>query len=259
MNECLSIRHFTCLWVEDLRREVRWWRAGGEVFIAVGDEWCQRVDVVGMLHHWDFIGLLMQKGKKKKQEKNRQREFMSRRRPLSSKHLSHSIQNTYSVTHQSYYACRGISLSLFQTVHCTWLLLVIVWKTCIEVNRPSSVNALHGKHHSLCVWPALWCNLDQHQGTLKSLADTCQDHYSHLVEERTVCSVQQEKQQCHQVQKSRQKPTNKHNQAKVNYVPINNWRHHLPLSLTAASWWEYGKQTHIVLHMTLTLQKHRIT
>lgn len=35
------------------------------------------------------------------------------------------------------------------------------------VNRPSCVNVLHGKHHSLCVWLALWCNLDQHQEALK--------------------------------------------------------------------------------------------
>lgn len=31
------------------------------MFIAVGDEGCQRVDMVGVLHHWDFIGLLMKK------------------------------------------------------------------------------------------------------------------------------------------------------------------------------------------------------
>ena len=48
----------TCLWVEDLWGEVWWRRARGEVFIAVGDEGRQWVDMVGMLHHWDFIGLL---------------------------------------------------------------------------------------------------------------------------------------------------------------------------------------------------------
>lgn len=52
-----SIRCFTCLWVEDLWGEVRWRRARGEVFIAVGDEGRQWVDMVSMLYHWDFIGL----------------------------------------------------------------------------------------------------------------------------------------------------------------------------------------------------------
>lgn len=52
-----SIRCFTCLWVKDLWGEVRWRRARGEVFIAVGDEGRQRVDMVSMLYHWDFIGL----------------------------------------------------------------------------------------------------------------------------------------------------------------------------------------------------------
>lgn len=117
-----------------------------------------------------------------------------------------------------------------------------------RVNRPSRVSALHGKHHSLCLWPTLWCNLDQHQGTLKSLADTCQDHYGHLAKERTVCSVQQEKQRCHRVQKSHQQATNKHNQAKVNWIPINKWRHHLPLCLTAVTWWEWADT-----HCTATL------
>lgn len=36
------------------------------MFIAVGDEGCQRVDVVGMLHHGHFIGLL----KKKEAQRN---------------------------------------------------------------------------------------------------------------------------------------------------------------------------------------------
>lgn len=31
--------------------------ARGEVFIAVGDEGGQRVDVVGVLHHRDLVGL----------------------------------------------------------------------------------------------------------------------------------------------------------------------------------------------------------
>lgn len=48
---------FTCLWIEDLRGEVRGRRAGREVFIAVGDEGRQGVDMVGVLHHRDFIGL----------------------------------------------------------------------------------------------------------------------------------------------------------------------------------------------------------
>ena len=39
------------------------------MFIAVGDEWRQRVDMVGMLDHWDFIGLLMQGKKREKQTK----------------------------------------------------------------------------------------------------------------------------------------------------------------------------------------------
>lgn len=33
------------------------------MFIAVGDEGRQGVDMVGVLHHWDFIGLLMEKEK----------------------------------------------------------------------------------------------------------------------------------------------------------------------------------------------------
>lgn len=49
------------------------------MFIAVGDEGCQRVDVVGMLHHRDFIGLLMTKEKKKKGERNRHKEVRNRR------------------------------------------------------------------------------------------------------------------------------------------------------------------------------------
>lgn len=57
--------YLTCLWIEDLRWEVWWRRAGREVFIAVGDEGRQRVDVVGMLYHGNFIGL--------KQETQRQK------------------------------------------------------------------------------------------------------------------------------------------------------------------------------------------
>lgn len=40
------------------------------MFIAVCDEGRQRVDVVGMLHHGDFIGLLMEK-------ETRHKEFIS--------------------------------------------------------------------------------------------------------------------------------------------------------------------------------------
>lgn len=36
---------------------MRWRRARGEVFVAVGDEGREWVHVVGMLHHWDFVGL----------------------------------------------------------------------------------------------------------------------------------------------------------------------------------------------------------
>lgn len=50
-------RDFTCLWIENLRGEVRGRRAGREMFIAVGDEGRQGVDMVGVLHHRDFIGL----------------------------------------------------------------------------------------------------------------------------------------------------------------------------------------------------------
>lgn len=48
----------TCLWVEDLRGQVRRRRARREVFAAVGDEGGERVHVVCMLHHRDFVGLL---------------------------------------------------------------------------------------------------------------------------------------------------------------------------------------------------------
>lgn len=48
----------TCLWVEDLRGQVRRRRARREVFVAVGDERGEWVHVVCMLHHWDFVGLL---------------------------------------------------------------------------------------------------------------------------------------------------------------------------------------------------------
>lgn len=91
---------------------------------------------------------------------------------------------------------------------------------------------------------ALWCNLDRHQGTLKRLADTCQNHYGHLAEERTVCPVQQEKQRCHRVQKSHQQATNKHNRAKVNWAPINMWRHHLPLCLSTHPGVDYSAALH---------------
>lgn len=46
----------SCFWVEYFWREVRGGRAGGEVFVAVGDERRQRMDVVGVLHHWHFVG-----------------------------------------------------------------------------------------------------------------------------------------------------------------------------------------------------------
>ena len=91
MNECPSIRHFTCLWVEDLRGEVRWRRAGGEMFIAVGDEWRQWVDVVGMLHHWDFIGLLIQKKKEeKRRDKFYEREATTEQQASVRKHPKHT-------------------------------------------------------------------------------------------------------------------------------------------------------------------------
>lgn len=225
-SESVSVqRDFTCLWVEDLRGEVWRWRAGGEVFIAVGDEGRQWVDVVGVLHHWDFIGLWT---------KEQAQEFMSR------KSLTQHSKQEWMQSNPSKLLHVQLKQAFYYPIHvrCTWSLLAIVGREMHGVNRPSRVSALHGKHHSLCVWPALWCNLDQHQGTLKSLADTCQDHYGHLAEERTVCSVQQEKQRCHRVQKSHQQATNKHNQAKVNWIPINKWRHHLPLCLTAVTWWE---------------------
>lgn len=38
------------------------------MFVAVGDEGRQWVDMVGMLHHWDFIGLLMKKRNKEEEE-----------------------------------------------------------------------------------------------------------------------------------------------------------------------------------------------
>lgn len=41
------------------------------MFIAVGDEGCQWVDMVSVLHHWDFIGLLKKKNKKKTQLRSR--------------------------------------------------------------------------------------------------------------------------------------------------------------------------------------------
>lgn len=47
------------------------------MFIAVGDERCQRVDVVGMLHHRDFIGLWMtQKKEKLKRKTDRNYELV---------------------------------------------------------------------------------------------------------------------------------------------------------------------------------------
>lgn len=45
------------------------------MFVAVGDEGRQRVDVMGVLHHGDFIGLLA----KEKQEKKRHEPLISRR------------------------------------------------------------------------------------------------------------------------------------------------------------------------------------
>lgn len=45
------------------------------MFIAVGDEGRQRVDVVGVLHHGNFVGLLA----KEKQEKKRHKSLISRR------------------------------------------------------------------------------------------------------------------------------------------------------------------------------------
>lgn len=46
----------TCLGV-DLWREVTRWRSWREGVIAVGDERCQRVYVMGVLHHRDLVGL----------------------------------------------------------------------------------------------------------------------------------------------------------------------------------------------------------
>lgn len=54
----LGEKRLTGLWVENLRGQVRGRRAWREVFIAVGDEGSERVHVVSVLHHWDFVGLL---------------------------------------------------------------------------------------------------------------------------------------------------------------------------------------------------------
>lgn len=151
---------FTCLWVEDLRGEVRWRCAGGEVFIAVGDEGRQWVDVVGMLHHWDFIGLLMKKRNKQEEEAHviyEQDEVTNNATSVSyirvkTELLCLQLKMCITITHVLY-------MHMIPIGHCS--------KQMHGVNRPSCVNALYGKHHSLCVWPALWCNLDRHQETLR--------------------------------------------------------------------------------------------
>lgn len=74
-NEVINEICLTRLWIEDLRGEVGRRCARREMFIAVGDEGRQWVHMVGMLYHWDFIGLL----------KN-----MSRRLPVCNKWLIES-------------------------------------------------------------------------------------------------------------------------------------------------------------------------
>lgn len=54
LNQLVAL---TCLWVENLRREVRGRRPRGKVFIAVGDQRCEGMNVMGVLYHWHLIGL----------------------------------------------------------------------------------------------------------------------------------------------------------------------------------------------------------
>ena len=112
-------------------------------------------------------------------------------------------------------------------------------KQARHVRLPSTVNITACACDRPC--DAIWTGTKEH---LKRLADTCQNHYGHLAEERTVCPVQQEKQRCHRVQKSHQQATNKHNRAKVNWVPINMWRHHLPLRLSTHPGVDYSAALH---------------
>ncbi len=117
------------------------------MFIAVGDEGRQWVDMVGMLHHWDFIGLLMEKKKKREREKIRHKEFMSRRRRMCNKCHTHNIQNRVNAS----LLVAKIDRLLSHTVYMHMISVGHCSKGTHGVNRPSCVHALYGKHHSLCV------------------------------------------------------------------------------------------------------------
>lgn len=84
---------------------------------------------------------------KKHKTKSETKEFISRRRQIRNKCQIHNIQNRVN--------CSMLVAETSRLLSHTVYMHMISAGDCSEqtrgVNRPSCVNALHGKHHSLCV------------------------------------------------------------------------------------------------------------
>lgn len=112
------------------------------MFIAVGDEGRQWVDMVGVLHHRDFIGLL-------KRKKKRRRNTVYEQKVTNMQNIYQYISSKQSPSEATVLVAKTLLLSHTRHMH------MISVGHCSEqkhgVNRPSCVSALHGKHHSLRV------------------------------------------------------------------------------------------------------------